>query len=292
MREIIIAENDFLTAFNDIRQLKLLIKHFGVSRKVIAKMAKKYNVEFEKHPKRVKIPKDHLIELYEGKNYTQQQIAKELNISLSTVRDNFKNYNIPVNRLLTKKLTETELNVVIGSILGDGYLSINGTLEISHSNKQVDYLLYKQYLLTNICKGIGIDFLTKRIFTGGTSSYRLRTVGVSEIRELREKFYLDKVKFIPVDIESLLTPQSVAIWYMDDGGIKGKGYGRIATCSFTQYEVEYLVKSLNNKFDLRAEVAKEMQYYNIKFRARNDSFNRLVNLIKPFIPECMSYKLP
>ena len=54
-------------------------------------------------------------------------------------------------------LTKLERSIIIGSILGDGYLRkipnrSNAFLEINHSLKAKDYVDYKYKLLKRICK--------------------------------------------------------------------------------------------------------------------------------------------
>jgi hypothetical protein len=57
------------------------------------------------------------------------------------------------------------------------------------------------------------------------------------------------VKIIPDNIEQILTPIGLAIWFMDDGSKSGNG-AKIATNCFTKTELLKLCKILQNKFNI------------------------------------------
>jgi hypothetical protein len=57
------------------------------------------------------------------------------------------------------------------------------------------------------------------------------------------------VKIIPDNIEQILTPIGLAIWFMDDGSKLGNG-AKIATNCFTKTELLKLCKILQNKFNI------------------------------------------
>lgn len=286
MKKIVIDRQEVLKAYEIAGNKKKVAELLGVSKKVINKMFVLYNIEYDLHPNRIRFSRELLEEMYKTK--TKREIADELGVGITTICKHFKTYKIKIDKSAGKDkvLTQEMRDVIIGSILGDGYIC-NRSLEISHSFKQLDYLKYKLNLLTDICKGT----LDPRLLNGDVISYKLRTYCRDEIAEYYNLFYYEKIKQIPKDIAEYLTPLAVAIWYMDDGGIRGKHTGRIATCCFTKEEVELLSSSLNAKYSLTTRVASEGKYYTIYLPAKNECFDKFCEIIREYVPECMLYKL-
>ena len=51
------------------------------------------------------------------------------------------------------KLTEKDKSILIGLLLGDGYIDEKGRIYIEHGEKQKDYCIYKAKLLHSVCGG-------------------------------------------------------------------------------------------------------------------------------------------
>ena len=51
------------------------------------------------------------------------------------------------------KLTEKDKSILIGLLLGDGYIDDKGRICIEHGEKQKDYCIYKAKLLHSVCGG-------------------------------------------------------------------------------------------------------------------------------------------
>jgi ubiquinol-cytochrome c reductase cytochrome b subunit len=60
-------------------------------------------------------------------------------------------------------------------------------------------------------------------------------------------------KRIPENLSLFLTPLSLAIWIMDDGGKVGSGL-KFATNSYSYSDCLFLVKILHDKFFIKASV--------------------------------------
>ena len=113
-------------------------------------------------------------------------------------------------------LSQMQISVIIGSLLGDGYLRIisgrrNAFLEINHSIKQKDYVDWKYTVLKNIT----VSAPKERIIDKTRTAYRFYTRQLPELTQLHKKFYRDGKKIVPDDL--FLTPLSLAVWFMDDG---------------------------------------------------------------------------
>ena len=113
-------------------------------------------------------------------------------------------------------LTQEQKSLIIGTILGDGYLRVipkrkNAFLEVNHSAKQKDYVDWKYKILKSIVKSEP----KLRNGNGGGVAYRFYTQCLPEITDMFTYFYKDRKKIIPDDIN--IDEFSVAVWFMDDG---------------------------------------------------------------------------
>src|SRR3990167_5681331 len=113
--------------------------------------------------------------------------------------------------------------VIIGSILGDGFLQKTGKnharLRLEHSLKQQDYLIWKCKILNNFFQKKP-EILERFNLKFGKSYQYIRNQSYSglEFGKLHQLFYVDGKKIIPNKISELLKdPMSLAVWFMDDG---------------------------------------------------------------------------
>jgi hypothetical protein len=102
------------------------------------------------------------------------------------------------------------------------------------------------------------------------------------------------VKIILLNIGKLLTPVGLAYWAMDDGNkkkaIKKGNNFKFSSNSYTKEDVQLLVNTLKNKFDLDCSIhnfGKEQFTIYIK-RGSMDKFKALV---LPYFHDTMGYKL-
>lgn len=113
------------------------------------------------------------------------------------------------------KIEDCTKYVIYGSLLGDGSITksknmTNYRFSIAHSEKNYDYIEWKKSII-NIPSSIWAD--KKR------NLVQLQTRSCIELTELRNHFYKDGKKIFPcnVNLDDVLSPLSLAIWYMDDG---------------------------------------------------------------------------
>jgi len=184
-------------------------------------------------------------------------------------------------------LTNLEKSVIIGSILGDGYLRIipgrsNAFLEINHSIKAKDYVDYKFSLLKKICKSSPIE----RISNDGRLAYRFYSRQHESLTDLYQSFYHNGKKVIPNDLE--LDPVSLAIWYMDDGSKSRDCDVYLNTQQFSLNDQKKLLFLLK-KMGINARLNKDKKYYRI--RILKESIDSFMQIINPYIIDSMKYKL-
>src|SRR3989344_835092 len=113
-------------------------------------------------------------------------------------------------------LTQLQRSIIIGTILGDGYVRIvkgkkNALLEINHSFSQKEYVDWKYTMLQSLCK----SGPKARKSNGTRVAYRFNTRQHPELTTLFKSFYGEGKKSIPQNI--ILDPIMLAVWFMDDG---------------------------------------------------------------------------
>lgn len=155
-------------------------------------------------------------------------------------------------------------DVLFGSLLGDGCITLNKgyanpRFSFRHSYKQKDYFYWKAGLLRSISsekstwkqKGKTSDL-------SGTSSIKLRyqSKASPDLLKLYKLATKNNKKFIRRKLLNLLTPRSLAIWWMDDGSIISNGRkGVLCTDSFSLKEVSIIQKYLKTVWDLGTKLS-------------------------------------
>ncbi len=183
-------------------------------------------------------------------------------------------------------LSQVQMSVVIGSLLGDGYLRIvpgrsNAFLEINHSYQQKEYVDWKYDYLRSITKNAPI----MRKGNGNRMAYRFFTRQLPQLTKLYLKFYKDGKKSIP---NISIDPLSLAVWYMDDGSKCRASDVYLNTQQFDLKSQNNLIGILDN-LGLKVRLNKDKHYFRIRFL--KSSLNHLQELIEPFIIPSMRYKL-
>jgi hypothetical protein len=181
-------------------------------------------------------------------------------------------------------LSDVQQQVIIGCVLGDGYMrkKTHAHLQVTHSIKQKDYVDWKYKVLNNLVikppsayKGNGIRI-----------GYRFFTRNLPVLTPIHDLFYSNGVKIVPDHL--ILTPLSIAVWYMDDGS---KSY---RSCYFNSQKLD--LKSQNNlmdslsRFGVKSNLNKDKSYFRI--RVTTSSTPKLLAMISPHIIKSMRYKIP
>ena len=184
-------------------------------------------------------------------------------------------------------LTQLQKSIIIGSILGDGYIRImpgrkDAFLEINHSIKAKEYVDWKYYILKNLCKSPP----KTRKSGKWRMAYRFFTKQRRELTELLDRFYKDNKKIIPSDLE--LDSVILAVWFMDDGSKSRKSDVYLNTQQFSLSDQKRLLYLLR-KLGLKARLNKDKKYYRTRFL--KESIPKLNKIIDPYIISSMRYKL-
>lgn len=188
------------------------------------------------------------------------------------------------------QLSNLQHEVVIGTILGDGCLisSRSGKaarLQIRHQLKHQEYVEWKYQVFSNWV-------ITLPRYDRFNNSIVFRTICHPDLMAIRQLFYRPNgIKIVPKDIEKLLiTPLSLAIWYMDDGTcyLTNISY-KLCSYGFGKEGNILLQECLRKNFNLQSVIAYDGKGFYLRFP--KDSALRFYEIVKPYVVNCMQYKL-
>ncbi len=211
---------------------------------------------------------------------------------------------IPGDRVMVveqQRLGEQQLQLILGSLIGDGNLSPNrrgrsGTrFRMGHGARQAAYLDWKASLLGNIPHARTVN-VKGAVFADFTP--------LPELSELHEAVYFgDGKKHLSWDYLKSLTPLALAVWYMDDGGftIRSKGAqertaggtGRIEICveAMSPGSRERLGRYLQDTHGLNVK----LQYRGARkvsvLQFTTSASEKFQKLVAPYVHPSMEYKL-
>lgn len=191
------------------------------------------------------------------------------------------------------KLTKLQREIVIGLLLGDGHLESRNKgklyrLKIEYSERQKEYALWMWNLLKNWTHGEPYQ----RQKLSGVKIIGFTTYSHGAFRFYGQQFYSKEGrKRIPDIIRKLLTPRSIAIWFMDDGSWKSDHHRTyiIHADGYTKNDLERMQDVLEKKFDI--ETSLHRQYQNWRLYIKTKSAEKFKKLIEPYVIQSMKYKL-
>lgn len=195
----------------------------------------------------------------------------------------------------TLKLTKKQKEILVGLILGDGHLETLNKgktyrLKVEHSLKQREYL---DWLYLNFKEWINkVPEVRERTSLGKIiETYGFTTYASSILKFYGHKFYPVGKKIIPKMIDKIITPQSLAIWFMDDGSIKSKAHKALVihTHGYSKNNLLLVTKVLEQKFGLKIGLQK--QYDKWRLYIYSESVDNFKKIISPYILPSMQYKL-
>ena len=176
----------------------------------------------------------------------------------------------------------------IGCVLGDGYITKSGCLQIEQCIKQKEYVDWKYELVKQVVGCLPVqmeryDSRTDRRY----SSYRFYTQAI--FKDLRSLFYPIDKKIIPSNINDYLTSSfALAVLYMDDGG-RGGNTKKGVIISIAGYHLESrkrLQSAIQTNYGIQMNLHKNGQLY-----VPVKCYRSFYNCISPHIIPCMRYKL-
>ena len=211
---------------------------------------------------------------------------------------------IPGDRVMVaeqQRLSGQQLQLILGSLMGDGNLSPNrkgrsGTrFRMGHGVRQAAYLDWKASLLGNIPHSRTVN---------AKGAFFADFTPLPELGELHEAIYFgDGKKHLSWDYLKSLTPLALAVWYMDDGGftLRSKGVqertaggtGRVEICveAMSPGSRDRLARYLRDTYglDIKLQYRGARKVSVLQFStAASEKFQKLV---APYVHPSMEYKL-
>lgn len=261
---------------------------------------------------KILVSKEWLFEQYVTKKRSGNDIGKELKVVGSTVRYWLKVYNIPLiqkyQRLqVPKDLTLYQKEIIIGSLFGDGCIAKPPQGYCYYTFSQcVDHAAYVRWMKNQLKEwaafqkgqdvGICSTTFTLQGKTKTTKQAVFRTVSHPIFSELESLFYEKRIKVVREEVLKQLTPQGIAVLYMDDGSFTG-GHIRLSLESFTEIEKESFCKFFQDTYGIKFVLLKykhnelKREYVCIRTNKKEET-KKFLTLVEPYIKvPCMKYKI-
>jgi len=195
------------------------------------------------------------------------------------------------------KISQRQKQILYGIVLGDGYLQKTGEknarLRLEHGKKQKEYLFWKANQFKKLFQGKPIYM--ERIHPKTKEKYgywRYQSYSTPYLGKLRKIFYPQDKKRIPRNLSDYLSPQTLAVWYMDDGYFSHRDnssylyLGRVS-----REEAEDSSQAILDSFNLSNTILdKKRKGYVIYFSPK--TVIKLKKLIKKYMISQFDYKLP
>ncbi len=201
----------------------------------------------------------------------------------------------------THRLSQTQWQVVLGSLMGDGNLSPNRRdrngvrFRLGHGARQAPYLDWKVGMLGNIDCSRRTDH-RGAVFADFTP--------LAELGELQCAVYLgDGHRTLSWDYLKALTPLALAIWYMDDGCFTVRSKGVQARTAGGSGRVQFGLEALSEgSRDRLVSYLRDAHGLDVSWRrsgARGTALltfstaasARFQELVAPYVHPSMDYKL-
>lgn len=243
--------------------------------------------------------KDYLVET----GPTLEEAAAHFGVNWSTVYAWMRMYGIshsfstrPGDLLRDKMPSEAQRQIILGTVLGDGYLAPcqdgrESQLRLAHSTKHLPYLRWKAEQLAPFTDPESIVTVPNR---GRGSRHDLAiaySVRHPYFSELRHLFYGAGRKTIPFQLLGGLGTLGLAVWIMDDGSYhQGGRYLRLCTNSFSRPEQVRLCEWFAATWSVKPRLIEDQRGATLLCFSRADTAI-VVRLIQDHVVPCLLYKL-
>lgn len=211
-------------------------------------------------------------------------------------------------------MDDSKRGVIIGMALGDGYVQVRQRLHqgkypveersfrVLHGANQKAYCEWKAERLSWALGGVKVNVTKVKNGPGGRYTAYQFTKGHPYFGQVRKWLYPFGEKLITRRVLDMLTPEGLAIWYMDDGSARkntsASGFitsvaTDIATmCSEAEAHVicDWLKSRFGLEFKVRCNkrVKPGKQFY---VQANTTATREFASIISAHVPDCMLYKL-
>lgn len=243
--------------------------------------------------------------------YTLRRMAKKLNLEKSSQFTKLAHQNTILKKLEKQEKnrkayspSEIQMNIIIGSLLGDGSLSLYGRSKTAHYREQGCkaqdvYRIWKKEMLTSL------DFK----FSSRGINGKLSSPSHPIYTDLYHKFYDSSGRKVITEenIKLLNQPIGLACLFMDDGTLtintSSKTYRKkmylhpylcIYSLSFTKEENIILANHINAVYGVKLALKKRPDGYGyILATGKNEEIHKFIEIVEPYVSlvPCMNYKV-
>lgn len=197
-------------------------------------------------------------------------------------------------------MTQEEKSLIIALIIGDGHIDNTGRISINHCEKQKEYLQFKADLIYGIIGGKPITLHKTKAYINGKEyhGYSIRKCCKKKLIQFRQLMYPNGRKEITREILEQLTPQGIAIWYMDDGSLTPerdksgniKAYKLGIATYLSKEENQVIIDYFKEKWNLEFHSHKDGSQYRLRMGTKEA--RKFLQLVRPYVNiECMKYKV-
>ena len=188
-------------------------------------------------------------------------------------------------------VTDKQMEILAGCFLGDGYIEKRGSIQIEQSKAQREYFDWKFEQLKSLVSVQPREI--KRVRQSGLITFSNRFVLRQFFRPLRMLLYPDGYKSVSSDLLNLVTPLSLAVWYMDDGCKNGNSQLVLCTDNLNDDSISKLQNYLEAKWNIstRIKMKREVNKSYKRLTIGSSSLVRFTDLIRPHIIPSMQYKI-
>jgi recombination protein RecA len=196
-------------------------------------------------------------------------------------------------------LTPQQEEVIIGSLLGDGNIKMQSEqtayFREEHGPKQSAYVSWLATELGDITSNVCTE--------NARGNAIVETKHLLRLGDLHNLFYPQETKIVPEFLVEQATPRMLALWYCGDGSLeagtsawKGKTYARTPRAALYTNAFSAHKESVDriNRIFARFHVAPTWRtcgaYQVLQFSVAESK--KFFELIAPFVPQPMEYKLP
>ena len=200
------------------------------------------------------------IDKLHNKGMTVNEIESVLKISKTTIRKYIVKYlnktpNSSKKKLQNFNISEEQLEIIYGSMLGDMSMSLSKNLARFNIGQGGIHEQYFDHLCNVFGELMGKKRKTK-VFDKRTKKYYnrfiCRSLSHKFYNDLYKLFYINGKKTVTKEWLNKLTIKGVAYWFMDDGDKNGV----FATNSFSLDEIKLLQQWFLDKLNIHSRIKK------------------------------------
>jgi ubiquinol-cytochrome c reductase cytochrome b subunit len=186
------------------------------------------------------------------------------------------------------------ISLLFGTLLGDTYAekrSNSTRFSFKQSSRHVEYLMWFHSFLADrgYCNPAKPTMKTV-LGKGGKVHYyyRINTYSSASFNWIHQVFYPNGIKIVPQNIATYLTPFALAVWIMDDGGVRNNGM-MLSTYCFSREDNVLLCSVLWELYGLKCTIHTKTEEPSIYVWP--ETMDKLRFIVLPYIIPSMRYKV-